>query len=186
MVEEDRVRVASVRSPKQDHICVFNFRIRACSSPCSEYRRQTGDAGGVSSTITAINVVGTHDAANEFLRRIVQFVGGLGATEHAEVPGIIFIDGLAERGRNPVHGFIPGSRTVCTVLTDQGLSQAAFQRFRHYRLQNGCQENRSTSDPGRWTNPEPIKVAYEPAALPVAPTKPKYPTRNYRSFLQNP
>ena len=67
----------SVRSPQQDYVSVFNFAVRARPAAGSEYRRQTGDARSVSSPVTAINIVRTHDAADEFLRCVVQFVGGL-------------------------------------------------------------------------------------------------------------
>jgi len=71
VMEKNRVRFPRVRSPQQDDVCIFNLAIRTCAASRPEYRRQTGDARGMSSSIAAINVVGTHDAANEFLRRIV-------------------------------------------------------------------------------------------------------------------
>ena len=127
VMEENRMRFPRVRSPQQDHIGLFNFAIRAGTAARSEYRRQTGDAGGVSSPVAAIDIVAAHDAANEFLRDVVQFVGGLGATEHAKVPRIVLRDGLAERRSDAVHGFIPGSGTMRTVLAHQRLGQAGFQ-----------------------------------------------------------
>ena len=126
MVEENRVRFPRVRAPQQDDIGVFNFAIRTCPAACSEYRRQTGDAGSMSSPVAAIDVVGAHNTANKFLCRVVQFVSSLGATEHAKVPRIVFLDGFAERRGDAVHGFIPRSGTMRTILAHQRLGQAGF------------------------------------------------------------
>jgi hypothetical protein len=112
VMEENRMRFPGVRSPQQDHAGVFDFAVRACPSACTEYRRQTGDAGGVSSSVAAIDIVRAHDAANEFLRCVVQFVGGLGATKHAKVARIFLRDRPAEGRSGAVHGFIPGSPTM--------------------------------------------------------------------------
>src|SRR5580700_6521744 len=116
MMKENRMRFPRVRAPQQDDVGVFNFAIRASPAACSEYRRQTGDAGGMSSPVAAVNVVGAHDTASEFLRRVVQFVSSLGATEHAKVPRIVFLNGFAECRGDAVQGFIPGGGTMRTVL----------------------------------------------------------------------
>ncbi len=131
MMKKDRVRFPGVRSPQQDHVSAFNFAIRACPATCSEYRRQTGDARGVSSPVAAIDIVRAHHAADEFLRRVVQFVSGLGATEHAKVPRIVFLDGFAERCSDAVHGFIPRSGTMRTVLAHQWLGQTGLHWSQH-------------------------------------------------------
>ena len=125
-MKKDRVRFPGVRSPQQDHVGVFNFTIRTGPAACSEYRRQTGDAGGVSSSVAAINIVRAHDAAGEFLRCVVQFVGGLGATEHTKVPRIFLRDGLMERRSDAFHGFIPLGGTMRTVLAHKRLGQTGF------------------------------------------------------------
>jgi hypothetical protein len=120
------MRFPRIRSPQQDYAGVFNLTVRTRPAARSEYRRQTGDAGGVSSPVTAINIVRAHDRANKFLRRVVQFVGGLGATEHAKVPRIVLRDRLVERRSDPVHGLIPGSGTMGTVLAHQRLGQTSL------------------------------------------------------------
>ena len=120
-MKENRVRFSRVRSPQQDDVRFFDFAIRACSTTRSEDRRQTGDARGMSSPVTAIDIVGAHDAANEFLRHIVQFIGGLGATEHAKVSRVVLRDGFAESGSDTVQGFIPGCWSMRTVLAHQWL-----------------------------------------------------------------
>ena len=124
MVEENRMRFPRVRSPQQDDVGIFNLAIRTGPAARSEDRRQTGDAGGVSSPVAAINVVRTHDAANEFLRRIIQLVCGLRATEHAKIPRIVLRNGFAERHGDAFQGFIPGGWTMRTVLAHQRLRQA--------------------------------------------------------------
>jgi hypothetical protein len=126
MMKENRMRFPRVRAPQQDDVGVFNFAIGACPPACSEYRRQTGDARGMSSPVAAINVVAAHDTANEFLRRVVQFVSSLGATEHAKVPRIVFLNGFAERRNDAIHGFIPRGGTMRTILAHQRLGQAGF------------------------------------------------------------
>src|SRR5579863_10516088 len=112
MMEKDRVGFARIGSPQQDHVGVFHFAIRTGPAACPEYRRQTGDAGGMSSPVAAINIVRAHDAADEFLRCVVQFVRGLGATEHAKIARIFLSDRLMERSGSAVHGFIPRSGTM--------------------------------------------------------------------------
>ena len=44
-MEEDRVRLASVRAPEDDHVGLLNLAIGRGSSSGSEHCRQTGDAG---------------------------------------------------------------------------------------------------------------------------------------------
>ena len=111
-MKKNRVGFPRIRTPQQDDVRFFNFAIAARATAGSEDRRQTGDAGGMSSPVAAINVVRAHDAADEFLRCIVQFVGGLGATEHAEVPRIVLRNRLAERRSDAIQGVIPRSRTM--------------------------------------------------------------------------
>src|SRR5580698_10986750 len=112
MMEKNRMGFPGVRSPQQNDVGVFNFAIRAGAAARPEYRRQTGDAGSVSSPVAAVDVIRTHDAADELLRRVIQLVGGLGAAEHAEVPRIVPRNRLAKRRGHPVHSFIPGSWTM--------------------------------------------------------------------------
>ena len=144
MMEKDGVRFASVRSPQQNCVGVFDFAIGTRPATCSEDRRQTGDAGGVSSTVAAIDIVCAHYAAYEFLRGIIQFVGGLRAAEHAKIPRIILRDRLLELLSDAAHGFIPGGGTMRTVLAHQRLGQASFREFRHKTPGNAYQKNRNT------------------------------------------
>ena len=131
MMEEDRVRFSRVRPPKQNDVGVFNFTVRTCSASCSEYGRQTGDAGGVSSAIAAVDVIRPHDAANEFLCCIVQFVRRLGTTEHPKIPRIAFFDGSAKYRGSAVQGLIPRSRAMQAVVAHQRLGKAGCHWFNH-------------------------------------------------------
>ena len=107
MVKKNGMGFARIRSPQDYEVGLFDFAVRTGSATCSEDRRQTGDAGGVSSPIAAVNIVRPHHAANEFLGCIIQFIRGLGAAEHADIPRITLVDGLAKRRSNAVHRFIP-------------------------------------------------------------------------------
>jgi hypothetical protein len=121
MVKKDRVRFPRVGAPKQDHVSVFSFAIRACAATRSEDRRQTGDAGSVSSTVAAIDIVCPHHGTDKFLRYIVQLVRGLGATEHSEITPIFLGNGLLERRRNAIQRFIPCGRPMRAVFPHQWL-----------------------------------------------------------------
>jgi hypothetical protein len=59
-MKKDRVRFPRVGTPQQDDLRVFRFAIRTGAAARSEDRRQTGDAGSVSSPVTAIDVVRPH------------------------------------------------------------------------------------------------------------------------------
>lgn len=136
MVKENRVCRTRIGTPQQNYIRLLNFFIGTCTSARTKDRRQTGDARGVSSPVTAINVVRPHDGAHKFLCRIVQLVRGLGAAEHAEVPRIFLIDGFAERRRDAIHRFIPCSGTMRAVVAYQWLSETEFRWFRHHAPQD--------------------------------------------------
>ena len=130
-MEKNRMRLTGIRAPEQDDISLFSFTIRAGSATRSKNRRQTGDAGGVSSSVTAINVVRSHYRANKLLRCIVQLVRGLGTAEHSEIPRIIFCNRSLEGSSNPVQRFVPRGRTMAAVFADQRLGKATFHRFQH-------------------------------------------------------
>jgi hypothetical protein len=151
-MEENRVSFPCIRAPKQDKIRVFDFLIRTGSTACSEYRRQTGDARGMSSPIAAVDVVRSHDAANEFLCRVIELVGCFGTAKHSKVPWIPLFDRLAERRRDSAHGFIPGRRMMRTVLAYQRFGQAALHGLRHSvpttRYENGSTFRMSRPFPG--------------------------------------
>ena len=83
-MEKNGMRLASVRTPKENNVRPFDFAVGTRPAARSENRRQTGDAWGVSSPVATINIVRADDRADELLCHVIQFVGGLRATEHAE------------------------------------------------------------------------------------------------------
>jgi hypothetical protein len=83
-VEEDGMCLSGVASPEDDEIRLLDLTVGRRPAACSKNRRQTGDAGGVSGSVTAINVVATHCSPDEFLCGVVHLIGGLGAAEHPE------------------------------------------------------------------------------------------------------
>jgi hypothetical protein len=121
MVKKDGVRFPRVGAPKQDDVSVFSFAIRTCAATRSEDRRQTGDAGSVSSTVAAIDIICPHHGTDKFLRCVVQLVGGLGAAEHSEIAPILFGNGLLERRGNAVQRFIPCGRPMHAIFPHQWL-----------------------------------------------------------------
>jgi hypothetical protein len=112
MMEKNRMGFAGIRAPQQNDVSLFDFAIRAGTAACSKNRRQTGDAGGMSSSVTAVYIVGAHDAADEFLRGVIYFVDGLRTAEHAEVAVVVLGDRLAKGDGYAVQGFIPGGGTM--------------------------------------------------------------------------
>ena len=84
VMEIDRVRVAGVRAPQDDQVGVLDFLVGTSPSPGSECCRQTGDARSVSSAVAAVDVIASDYAPNKLLRRKVQLICRLRATEHAE------------------------------------------------------------------------------------------------------
>ena len=82
--EHHRVRLARVRAPEQDHVGMLHLLVGAGAAAAAEHRRQTGDAGSVSSAVAAIDVVTRQHRAHELLRHEVHLVGGLRAAEEAE------------------------------------------------------------------------------------------------------
>jgi len=107
MVEEDGVRLPRVRPPEQDHVRFFNLAVRTGTAARPKDRRQTDDAGGVSSPVAAVDVVAPYHRANELLGNIVQLVGSLGATKHAEGPRVVLLDPGSEALGNAAERLVP-------------------------------------------------------------------------------
>jgi len=126
-MEEDRVRLPRVRSPQQKRSGLFCLGVRTRTTARSEDRRQTDDAGGVSSPVATVDIIAPDHRTNEFLRDVVQLVGCLGATKHAEQAGVAPFDDVPERQRNTVESFVPRRRTVRSVFTNQRLCEPALR-----------------------------------------------------------
>lgn len=117
-MEKDGMSFARVGAPKKNDGRVFNFAVGACAPARAEDRRQTGDARGMSSAVTTIDVVTTDDRANEFLCSVVEFVGGLGAAEHAKRTRPVLANFFADAIGDTVEGLFPRCRTMLSVLSD--------------------------------------------------------------------
>jgi len=126
------MRLAGVRTPKQDDVCLFNFAVGACPASRSENRRQTDDAGGVSSAVAAVDVIAADHGAHKFLRHVIQFVGGFRATEHAERAWAVLFDLRAKSGSNAIQRLIPSGRSVLAVFPDQRSFQPVPHRITHF------------------------------------------------------
>src|SRR5260370_42362692 len=109
MVEKDGVRLPRVRPPEHNQLRFRNLAVRTGTAAQSEDCRQTDDTGGMSSAIAAIDIVASDDGADELLRGVVQLVGGLGATEHAERLRTPLLDLSAKAPGNGVERLVPGS-----------------------------------------------------------------------------
>jgi hypothetical protein len=112
------MRFARVRSPQQDDVGVFNFRVRTGAATRSEYRRQTDDAGGVSSSVAAVDVVTAHHYPSEFLGQKIHLVGRLRATEKPKAPWTVLLHGAAKAESRTLERFVPGSGTQLAVFPD--------------------------------------------------------------------
>ena len=130
-MEKDRVRLPRVGTPKQNDVRLFNLTVRAGAPARPEYRRQTGDAGGVSSTVATIDMVATDHHPHELLRGIIQLIGGFRATEHAERIAPMFRQLSLETLRDAIEGLIPTCQAVAAVFADQGTGQTVSRRNRH-------------------------------------------------------
>jgi hypothetical protein len=72
----------------------------------------------VSSPVTAIDVVAADDRANEFLRDVVELVGGLGAAEHAKGARPVLTNFAADTIRDTIESFFPSCGTMFSLFTD--------------------------------------------------------------------
>src|SRR5215831_8867563 len=123
MVEEDRVRLARVRTPHDDEVRVLRLPVGAGAATCSENCRQTDDTRGVSSAVTRVDVVAAHDGTGESLRRVVHLVRRLGAAEHPERLRGVVLPGEGEPGGCTVQGLVPARGAQFPVHPDQRFRQ---------------------------------------------------------------
>ncbi len=118
VMKENRMGLAGVGAPQNNDIGFFHFAVGTCAASRSENRRQTGDAGGMSSPVATVDVVAPDDGADEFLRDVVQLVRGFGTTEHAEGERAAALDLGANSRRNAIQSFLPGRGAVRSVFAD--------------------------------------------------------------------
>jgi hypothetical protein len=110
MMEEDRVRLTRVRSPQQDQLRLFSLLVRAGATARAEYRRQPGDAGRVSRTVAAVDVVAADDAPRKLLSDEVRLVRALRAAEETEGAGTVPVHDAPQSGRGAVERLVPRGR----------------------------------------------------------------------------
>ena len=127
------MRLPRVGTPQQDDVRLFNLLVRAGAPARPKYRRQTGDAGGVSSTVAAIDVVRADHRPDKLLRHIIQLVGRFRATEHTERVRPVFGELGAEAFGHPVQSFVPGRRPVAAIFAYIRLGQP-FSRWNRHNL----------------------------------------------------
>ena len=96
VVEEDRVCFSRVRPPEENDVRFLDLAVGVRTPTRPKHSRQTGDARGVSGTVTTVDVVAADHDASELLGDEVHLVRGLGATEHPERARAMPIDGLAQ------------------------------------------------------------------------------------------
>src|SRR5262245_46466574 len=83
-VEKDRVILSRVRAPQENQVRLLDFRVGGGPATCSKHRRQTDDAGSVSSPVTTIDVVRAEAGASELAREKIHLVRALRAAEDSE------------------------------------------------------------------------------------------------------
>src|SRR6266566_2360218 len=127
MMEKDGVRLTRIRAPQHDQLGFRNLTVRTGAAAQPEDCRQTDDTGGVSSAVAAIDIIASDDGADELLRGIIQLVGSLGATEHAERLRAAPLDLSAKAPCDGVERLIPGSGIKPAVATDHRLSEPGFR-----------------------------------------------------------
>ena len=100
--------------------------VGARTAACTEHRRQTDDAGRVSGSVTAVDVVGVQGDPGELLRGVVQLVRGLRAAEEARLPSPrrAPCGSRRRRGRAPR----PSSRPSALRRHEQAAGSAASYR----------------------------------------------------------
>src|SRR5581483_3549985 len=117
VMEEDRVRLAGVRAPEDDQVRGSGLLVGARPAACTEHRRQTDDAGRVSGSVAAVDVVRPEHDPRELLRGEVQLVGRLGAAEDARERA--FVERRAEPGRGAFERLVPARRAQLSTVSDE-------------------------------------------------------------------
>jgi hypothetical protein len=101
-----------IRTPQENQVRLLDFAVRTGAAARSKDCRQTDDTWGVSSPVAAIDVVTTDHRANELLRNVIQLVGRLRATEHAEGSRAVFLNFRSKALGHTIQRLIPGCGAV--------------------------------------------------------------------------
>ena len=121
------MRLPRVRTPQEKRPGLFCLGVRTRTAARSKDRRQTDDAGGVSSPVATVDIIAPDRRTNEFLCDVVQLVGCLGATEHAEQARVAPCGDVPECLRNTVESFVPRRWTMRPAFTNQRLREPALR-----------------------------------------------------------
>ena len=101
VLEHDGMRLPGVRAPEDQDIRLLQLLIGRGPAPGTEHGRQTGDRGGVSGPVAAVDVVRADDGAHELLRgELSSFV----VLEHANMPTASGPWADLARAQPPRHG----------------------------------------------------------------------------------
>src|SRR5260221_10871363 len=140
-MKQNRMCLARVRSPKKNEVRLRHLLIRTGGAARAENRRQTGDARGVSSAVATVDVVAADHRSHEFLRDIIQLVGGFRTTEHAKRARPVRFNLAAQLAGDKIKGFVPACRAVTLRLANQRTGQparSARSTRRHLKLPHEC------------------------------------------------
>ncbi len=129
MVEEYGMGFTGVGPPKDNEVCVLYLAIGTGAATHSEDRRQTDDAGSVSSSVATIDVVAVHHDASELLRHKVHLVGGLRTTEKPERLASVCGFCLAKTLRSAVERLVPSRRAKRAIVADKRSCEAGIVGF---------------------------------------------------------
>src|SRR5215211_8308471 len=123
VVVDDGVALHGVRSPADYEVGVLELLVRGGCSARSERCHQTGDAGGMSSTVTRVYVTVPEDLADEPARQIVELVCRAGGAKEPEGVGTVLVFDLAHLAGDKIQRLVPGSRNQLAVFAHQGSRQ---------------------------------------------------------------
>src|SRR5262249_34041408 len=112
-----------VRSPQEDDIRLLSLPVGARPAARPEDRRQTDDAGGVSGSVAAVDVVRAENRAREPLGEVVDLVGRLRTGEEADRAGTLLGPDAPESLRGAVERLVPGRGAQSPALAHHRLRQ---------------------------------------------------------------
>src|SRR5208337_4858989 len=118
VVKNDGMGLTRVRPPEQDEVRILDLAIGTSCATRTKNRRQTDDAGGVSSAVATVDVVRAHDHPGKFLRQEIQLIRGLRATEYAESLRAVFLQRAAKADSDTVNVFFPACGPQLAMVTN--------------------------------------------------------------------
>ena len=140
VVEEDRVRLARVRSPQEDDVRLLDLAVGRRAAARTEHRRQTDDARSVSSAVAASRCCSMPITwrANFCARKFISFV----AFEQENMPkdvGRVGLSRAAEAFRGAIERLVPGGGLERAAGAYERRCETAFGHSRRSSLAGGYQ-----------------------------------------------